>query len=180
MPDVPWRWTPTIPRGSAISNSRLTPRDLAAPDVLVATGLGAGFLPLAPGTWGTLLGALLWWIAFAGASPLVQVAAAATLAAGAGWLLHFLCARRRLHDDPALVLDEVAGVWVALLFVPPELPLMVAACVLFRLFDIWKPWPVSWADREVGGGLGVLLDDVVAGLLALAALHAGRWAVGAL
>lgn len=146
--------------------------------MLVATGLGVGFLPFAPGTWGTLLGALAWWAAFADASPLVQVTAAATLAAGAGWLLHFLCARRNLHDDPALVLDEIAGVWVALLFVPPEPLLIVAACGLFRVFDIYKPWPVSWADREVGGGLGVLLDDLLAGFLALAALHAGRWAVG--
>lgn len=147
--------------------------------MLVATGLGAGFLPLAPGTWGTLLGGLVWWAAFADASAFVQVTAAATLAAGAGWLLHFLCARRRLHDDPALVLDEVAGVWVALLFVPPEPLLLVAACALFRVFDIWKPWPVSWADREVGGGLGVLLDDVLAGLLALAVFHAGLWVVSA-
>lgn len=175
-----WCRTPAIPRASAISTSRLTPRDLAAPDVLVGTGFGVGFLPLAPGTWGTLLGALVWWAAFADASPLAQVTAAATLAAGAGWLLHFLCARRRLHDDPALVLDEVAGVWVALLFVPPEPLLLVAACVLFRLFDIWKPWPVSWADRQVGGGLGVLLDDLLAGLLAFAVLHGGHWAVGAI
>ena len=153
---------------------------MAGPDVLVATGLGVGFLPVAPGTWGTLLGALVWWVTFADASPLVQVTAAATLAAGAGWLLHFLCARRNLHDDPALVLDEVAGVWVALLFVPPEPLLLLAGCVLFRLFDIWKPWPVSWADRQVGGGLGVLLDDLLAGFLALAVLHGGRWTVGAI
>ena len=146
--------------------------------MLVATGLGAGFLPVAPGTWGTLLGALAWWVTFVDASPLVQVTAAATLAAGAGWLLHFLCARRNLHDDPAIVLDEIAGVWIALLFVPAEPLALVAACALFRLFDIWKPWPVSWADRQVGGGLGVLLDDVLAGLLALAVFHGGRWAVG--
>lgn len=146
--------------------------------MLVATGLGAGFLPVAPGTWGTLLGALVWWATLVEASPLLQVAAAATLVAGAGWLLHFLCARRNLHDDPAIVLDEIAGVWIALLFVPAEPLALVAACVLFRLFDIWKPWPVSWADRQVGGGLGVLLDDVLAGLLALAVFHGGRWAVG--
>lgn len=146
--------------------------------MLVATGLGAGFLPVAPGTWGTLLGAIVWWAAFADASPLLQVAAAATLTAGAGWLLHFLCERRDLHDDPAIVLDEIAGVWIALLFVPAEPLALVAACVLFRLFDIWKPWPVSWADRQVGGGLGVLLDDVLAGVLALAVLHGGRWAFG--
>ncbi len=137
-----------------------------------------GFLPAAPGTWGTLLGVLIWWLLFADAAPLVQVVAAATLAAGGGWLLHFLCARRALHDDPAIVLDEIAGVWVALLLVPAEPLLLAAAFGLFRLFDIWKPWPVSWADREVGGGLGVLLDDLLAGLIALAVLQGGMWIVG--
>ena len=134
-----------------------------------------GFLPAAPGTWGTLLGVLIWWLLFADAAPLVQVVAAATLAAGGGWLLHFLCARRALHDDPAIVLDEIAGVWVALLLVPAEPLLLAAAFGLFRLFDIWKPWPVSWADRELSGGLGVLLDDLLAGALALAVMHGGRW-----
>ena len=137
-----------------------------------------GFLPFAPGTWGTLLGVLIWSLALAEATPLVQVVAAATLVAAGGWLLHFLCARRRLHDDSAIVLDEIAGVWLALLFVPAEPLLLAAAFGLFRLFDIWKPWPVSWADREVGGGLGVLLDDLFAGLLALAVLHGGMWAGG--
>ena len=146
--------------------------------MLIATGFGLGFLPFAPGTWGTLLGVLIWWLALPEATPLVQVLAAATLAAAGGWLLHFLCARRGLHDDPAIVLDEIAGVWIALLFVPPEPLPIAAAFALFRLFDIWKPWPVSWADREVGGGLGVLLDDLLAGLLALAVLHGGMWAVG--
>ena len=148
--------------------------------MLLATGFGTGFLPVAPGTWGALLGTLLWWAAFAGAAPLAQIVAAATLAAAGGWLLHFLCARRALHDDPAIVLDEVAGVWVALLFVPAEPLLLAAAFCLFRLFDIWKPWPVSWADREVAGGFGVLLDDLLAGLLALAVLHGGRWVLGGL
>ena len=76
------------------------------------------------------------------------------------------------------MLDEIAGVWVALLLVPAEPLLLAAAFGLFRLFDIWKPWPVSWADREVGGGLGVLLDDLLAGLLALAVLQGGMWLVG--
>ena len=146
--------------------------------MLLATGFGVGFLPIAPGTWGTLLGVIVWWAAFADTAPLVQLAAAATLTAAGGWLLHFLCARRALHDDPAIVLDEIAGVWIALLFVPAEPLLLAAGFCLFRLFDIWKPWPVSWADREVRGGLGVLLDDVFAGLLALAVLQGGRWVVG--
>lgn len=146
--------------------------------MLLATGFGVGFLPVAPGTWGTLLGVIVWWAAFADTAPLVQLAAAATLTAAGGWLLHLLCARRALHDDPAIVLDEIAGVWIALLLVPAEPLLLAAGFCLFRLFDIWKPWPVSWADREVRGGLGVLLDDVFAGVLALAVLQGGRWVVG--
>ena len=115
---------------------------------------------------------------FVDTAPLVQLAAAATLAAAGGWLLHILCARRGLHDDSAIVLDEVAGVWVALLFVPDEPIAVAAGFLLFRVFDIWKPWPVSWADREVAGGLGVLLDDLFAGLLALAVLQTGLSLLG--
>lgn len=135
-------------------------------------------LPGAPGTYGSLLGALAWWLAFAQAPLIVQFAGAGLLMVAAAWLLHRLCARRSLGDDPAIVLDEVAGVWLMLACLPSSGVLMATGFLLFRLFDIWKPWPVSWADQRVQGGLGVLLDDILAAALAtIVVLAAYGWPV---
>lgn len=153
--------------------SRLALRDLRSPAVLVATGFGAGLLPGMPGTWGALLGVALWWLAFAGSHPAVQFGAAAGLWLFGVALVRRLCAVRALDDDPAIVLDEMAGAWIALLFAPANLWAIAVGFALFRLFDVWKPWPVSWADRRVKGGMGVMLDDAIAGVLALALLQGG-------
>ena len=158
-----------------LAGDRLAPRDARSPAVLLATGFGAGFLPWMPGTWGALLGALVWWFTFADATAAAQLGAVAALAAFSHLLLSGLCARRRVGDDPAIVIDEVCGVWVALLFMPRSLAALAVGFALFRLFDIAKPWPVSWGER-VPGGLGVLLDDLIAGALALAVLQGGLWA----
>ncbi len=149
--------------------------DLREPDVLVATGFGVGLLPGAPGTYGSLLGALIWWVAFAHAPLVVQFTSAGLLIVAGTWLLHRLCARRGLGDDPAIVLDEVAGIWLTLACLPSGVLVAVAGFLLFRLFDILKPWPVSWADRRIGGGFGVMLDDMVAGVLAAITVYAALW-----
>lgn len=138
--------------------------------MLVATGLGTGLSPVAPGTVGSVLAVLIWWFAIAPASILVQVAVALA-AFGIGVLVvDRVVERYRLGDEPAIVWDEIAGCWLALAVVPKSLPWVVAAFALFRLADIAKPWPVSWADRSVKGGLGVMLDDLIAGLLVAALL----------
>lgn len=135
-------------------------------------------LPGAPGTYGSLLGALVWWFAFAQAPVIVQCAGAGLLIVAGTWLVHGLCARRRLDDDPAIVLDEVAGVWLMLACLPSSGLLMATGFLLFRLFDIWKPWPVSWADERVPGGFGVMLDDILAAVLAtIVVLAAYGWPV---
>ena len=76
------------------------------------------------------------------------------------------------QDHPAAVSDEVIGYLVAMIAVPPIWWLMLLSFVLFRIFDIWKPWPISWLDREIHGGIGVVLDDAVAGLFALIIVQA--------
>ena len=134
-------------------------------------------LPGAPGTYGSLLGALIWWATFAHAPLVVQFASAGLLIVAGTWLLHRLCTRRDLGDDPAIVLDEVAGVWLTLACLPSGVLIMAAGFLVFRLFDIFKPWPVSWADRRVAGGFGVMLDDVIAGVLAAITVHAALWLV---
>lgn len=75
------------------------------------------------------------------------------------------------HDHPGIVWDEFAGLFVTMIAVPVTWGTVLAGFILFRLFDILKPWPISWLDKKVSGGLGIMLDDLVAGVFALAILH---------
>lgn len=144
---------------------------------MLATAGGCGLSPMAPGTVGTLLAALLWWLLLADLA--VPSRFAVTLLAGAAALgaIHLAGKRHALGDDPAIVLDEVIGCWLALVAAPKSWAPVVAGVLLFRAADIFKPWPVSWAERRAGA-LGILLDDVVAGAMAAIALTAGALAVG--
>jgi phosphatidylglycerophosphatase A len=138
----------------------------------LACGFGAGLSPLAPGTAGSLV-ALLPWIALRELPP-PYYAAAVTLAFvigvwACGWAVQVL----KIDDPGAVVWDEFVGQWIALtplLWLARDALWICAGFILFRIFDIAKPWPVSWADRAVGGGLGVMLDDVIAGAYAAAVL----------
>ena len=132
---------------------------------LAGSGLGLGYLPVAPGTWGSAGGLLVWWLTLPmGRGPqallLILAVVPAALACGA-------CARRAGRDDPSfVVLDEVLGMYLALLFLSPSLPWVAAAFVLFRLLDIFKPWPVSVMEKRFTGGAAILLDDLLAGAIA--------------
>jgi len=149
-------------------------RLLADPASLLAFGFGAGLAPRAPGTAGTLVGVLVYWPASLLPAPAYAAVAAAAFAVGIG-----LCGRtaRKLgaEDPPGIVWDEVAGFLVAMIAVPRAWPWVIAGFVLFRLFDVWKPWPVSLADARVKGGLGIMLDDLVAALYTLACLHLAQY-----
>lgn len=138
-----------------------------------ALGLGLGKLPVAPGTWGSLLAFPLWWLGGGPHMPL-GVAVPATLALlVSAWAACEEGERAWGHDPGRVVVDEVAGQWLTLLLGPAALlaswPGWLAAFLLFRLFDIWKP---GWVDnaQSLPGGLGVLSDDLLAGLLAAACL----------
>ena len=142
--------------------------------MFIATGAGSGYLPKAPGTWGTLVGLLLWW-PLAGLSLTAYLATVAVLfivgVASAG-------AAEKILDrgDPGVVvIDEIVGVLIALAAAPLHPVAALAGFALFRLFDIAKPFPVGWLDRHLHGGLGIMLDDVAAGLYALLVLHLGLW-----
>ena len=142
--------------------------------MFIATGAGSGYLPKAPCTWGTLVGLLLWW-PLAGLSMAAYLAAVAVLfivgVASAG-------AAEKILDrgDPGVVvIDEIVGVLIALAAVPLHPVAALAGFALFRLFDIAQPFPVGWVDRHLHGGLGIMLDDVAAGLYALLVLHLGLW-----
>ena len=151
----PWRDTPTF----------------------VATVGGAGLLPHAPGTWGSLAALPLAWLILEGLGPLA-LSAAAICVFLLGWRASVLVLRRTRDDDPGpVVIDEVAGQLTALIPAATELWQFALGFALFRIADIAKPWPVSWADRRIEGGLGVMADDILAGLYAAAGLLVVREAL---
>ena len=140
------------------------------PASLIATFFGAGLLPKAPGTWGSLaalpVGAGLLWLG----GPWL-LAAGAVAVSLAGWWASGEHARLIGRDDPGeIVIDEVAGQWISLLPAALAWPDLLAAFLLFRAADIVKPWPASWVDRSIHGGLGEMADDVIAGVYAALAL----------
>ncbi len=144
----------------------------------LATGLGAGNMKRAPGTWGSLV-AFVPWILIKDLSyvPYLLVLAAV-------FLVGFFVAgsAEKILDCPdsgAIVIDEILGMLITL-FAAPAHPLAWAlGFLLFRFFDIVKPFPVSWCDKRIHGGIGIMIDDVVAGLYALASLQL-LWRVGQL
>jgi phosphatidylglycerophosphatase A len=140
----------------------LHPRLLRRPIHLLATGFGAGLVPRAPGTAGSAVGVVLGWLMFDLPWPWRAAIAAAVFVGGV-----FVCgaSARDLgeHDHPGIVLDEVAGMLATLLAVAAaDLWRLVLAFVLFRFFDIVKPWPIRDVDHRLSGGLGIMLDDLMA------------------
>lgn len=138
----------------------------------IACGFGAGLSPVAPGTAGSLAALLPWFALRELPWPGYFVALALAFALGV-WASARVVGRLRIEDPGCVVWDEFVGQWIALaplLWVPFRWWLVVAAFALFRVFDVAKPWPVSWADRRVKGGVGVMLDDVLAGFYAAAAM----------
>ena len=139
--------------------------------MLLATGLGSGLAPVAPGTVGSLLALPIWWFVLADLSVPVQIASVACVVLISIWVVDRACRAAGVGDASAFVLDEFVGQWVALVAAPKSLLALAVGFVLFRAFDIAKPWPVSWADRRLSGGLGVVIDDVLAGVLAAVVLQ---------
>lgn len=138
---------------------------LMHPVHLLAFGFGAGLSPVAPGTFGTLVAVPM--VAAAWLLPLgPRVAIGALLLAGGTWICGESAKRLGVHDYGGIVMDEIASFYLLMLLLPQNWYWMVAGFVMFRIFDIAKPWPINVLDRKVGGGFGIMLDDVVAALFA--------------
>ena len=132
-------------------------------------------MPGAPGSWGSLAALPFAWViaTFRGA-PGLAIAAAIVFLAG-WWAAGAVVTASGIEDPGAIVIDEVAAQWLVLLAAPRDPPAWALAFVLFRIFDIWKPWPIRRLER-LPEGTGIVLDDVAAGILALAVgLALGRW-----
>lgn len=143
----------------------------ASPAFWLAVFFGSGLLKPAPGTWGSLAGLGIGYLMIAaGASAGLFVAAIVTVSLVGTLAINSIERQCGVHDAPEIVIDEVAGVWIALLpayHIGPSSLLFVAAFVLFRFFDILKPWPIGWLDKKISGGFGVMVDDIVAGVFAI-------------
>lgn len=135
----------------------------------LALGMGAGLAPRAPGTAGSFV-ALLLWYALAQLPPWLQALTTVAFVALAIYAAQVAGRHFGHHDDQRIVVDEWAGILVTLFLVPPGLATMAAGFVLFRLFDITKPWPARHFDRKVHNGFGNVMDDVCAGIYARLAL----------
>ncbi len=145
----------------------------------LAFGLGAGLAPKAPGTVGSLWGIPL-FLAVAETGAVMQWALAAILCVGGVWLCSVSSRRLGVHDHPGIVIDEVAGCYLTLLLAPAGIGWIVAGFVAFRFFDVVKPRPIRDLDHRLGGGLGIMLDDVVAALYAALSLLGLEWLIGRL
>ncbi len=140
------------------------------PAFLIATWFGTGLLPRAPGTWGSLIALPFAWALVWAGGPWLLLAAAAALFALGIWAADRHIAATGQSDPSAVVVDEVVGQWLTLAFAPLDLLAYGLGFLLFRIFDVLKPWPVCLLDRHIKGGLGVMIDDVGAGIYAAIAL----------
>ena len=155
----------------------LTPRHLMQPSVLWLTAGGLGFLRPGPGTWGSLGALVFWWFLLSSLTWQIQLAIVAAYFLLSWRLCNVVVARLGVKDEPQIVADEVAGMWLALVWLPQSFGWALAAFVLFRLADIFKPGPIGLLDRRMHSGLGIMADDMLAGALcaALLAPMAAYW-----
>ncbi len=140
--------------------------------MFIATGAYSGYLPKAPGTWGSAVGVLLWLLI--GRMELIPYLTVVGILFIVGVFSAGAAEKIVDRGDPELVvIDEIAGQLIALTAVPFHPVPVVLGFLLFRFFDILKPFPIGWIDRHLHGGLGIMLDDLVAGLFALLVLQLG-------
>ncbi len=155
---------------------------LLHPVHFLALGFGSGMPRVAPGTWGTLMAlglfVLVHWLVggFHWGWLLLVVVIGSVLGV-------YVCGKTArdlgVHDHSGIVWDEFIGFWLCMIGIPVGWPWLLAAFLLFRFFDILKPFPIKWADQQVEAGLGIMMDDLIAGAYALVILHSAKWALGA-
>jgi phosphatidylglycerophosphatase A len=164
-----------IYKGSVVEKT-LNRTVLTSPVHFLAFGFGSGLSPKAPGTMGTLAAIPLYLLLMN--LPLTSYLLAVLLISVAGiWICGESSRRLGVHDHGGIVWDEFAGFLLTMTAAPQGWQWIVLGFALFRLFDIWKPWPVRVADRQLHGGLGIMLDDILAGIYAWLVLQAVAYVV---
>ena len=145
-------------------------RVLSDPRHLLAFGLGSGLAPVAPGTFGTLAAIPLYWL-MSDLSLWTYLAVTLVLFLFGCWLCGWSAGALGVHDHSGIVWDEVMGLLITMTAVHPGWGAVILGFAFFRLFDIWKPWPIRIVDARVGGGFGIMFDDVLAGVYAAICLQ---------
>lgn len=135
------------------------------PALVLAFGFGSGLAKKGPGTCGTLLAVPI-YLALAQLSLFsYSLVVLISLLFGI-WICELASQRLGVHDHGGIVWDEMVGLWITMLAVPLSIGAVIAGFILFRVFDIFKPWPISWLDKHVQGGFGIMVDDVAAAIAA--------------
>lgn len=150
-------------------NRKIHFHELKDPVVFIALGLGSGLSPKAPGTAGTLLTVPLVYL-LQQQSILIYAAVTLFVLLTGSWICGYAARKLQVHDHSGIVYDEVAGFLITMMFAPKGWWWMLAGFALFRFFDAVKPWPISWLDKNIGGGFGIMVDDVLAGIISLCCL----------
>jgi phosphatidylglycerophosphatase A len=149
---------------------KISPQLLRHPVDLLALGFGSGLLPRAPGTAGTIAAIPLYLVMQSLTLPVYVPLVAVLFLLGIPICAH-TAKRLGVHDHPGIVWDEIVGYLVTMTFAPTGWLWVLAGFVLFRFFDVLKPWPIRWLDRRVGGGFGIMVDDLLAGIAAAGVLQ---------
>ncbi|MRX28675.1 phosphatidylglycerophosphatase A [Kangiella sp. HZ709] len=143
---------------------------LTDPIHFLAFGFGSGLLPKAPGTWGTLI-AIPIWLLLSQLSLEYYLLATALLSVLGIWICGASSEKLGVHDHGGIVWDEICGFLVAMIAIPVTWYWLLLGFILFRFFDIMKPWPIKILDKKVKGGFGIMIDDIIAGALAAVILQ---------
>jgi len=154
----------------AKNNIKIPPKLLKHPWHFFSLGFGSGLAPFAPGTFGTLAAIPLYLLCQPLALEIYLAITVLGFAIGVYWC-DFTSKALGVHDHSGIVWDEIVGFFITMIAVPLTLTNMIVGFLLFRLFDIWKPWPIKLLDEKVSGGFGIMIDDVLAGIFALLVLH---------
>jgi len=133
---------------------------------LIASGFGVGLSPIMPGTCGTLIIGIPVYLLLSHLSLISYLAITILLTLICFWLCDKTARNLKQNDPQCIVLDEVIGLLCTMIGAPNNITSLIIGFLLFRIFDILKPWPISWLDREIHGGIGIVLDDIAAGTVA--------------
>ena len=151
---------------------------LKDPRHFLSFGFGSGLLPKAPGTFGTLAAIPLYLLLILFSGETVYLIVCSSGLVLGFYLCDYTSRALGVQDHQAIVWDEIIGFLITMLFISPSLVAVLLGFILFRIFDILKPWPISVIDSRVKGGIGVMLDDVLAGGFALLCMHLIAWSTG--
>jgi len=146
------------------------------PSHFIAFGFGSGAMPFAPGTFGTLI-AIPFYLAIRSLPLMAYIILVALIVIGSMWLCERVSREINVHDHQGMCLDEIVGYLVTMTGAPHGTIWIILGFILFRIFDIWKPWPIDYIDKHISGGFGIILDDVLAGIFSIIFLKLLSWII---